>query len=97
MLASEMLSLCHLACARFCNVSKSTNKPSVIGAESYRPAPPQVAGERARSMQSQFWFFQWKFPITSCVADISYLLLEQLLFLWDQLQTVSLELVTSHV
>ena len=97
LLATETLSLRHLACARFCNVSKSANKPSVTGAESYRPAPPRVAGERASSMQSQVWFFQWKFPITHCVAAISYLLLEQLPFLWDQLQTVSLELLTSHV
>lgn len=48
-------------------------------------------------MQSQFCFFQWKFPITSSVGGIGYLLLKLLPFLWDQLQTVSLELITSHV
>lgn len=84
---------------RFCNVNKSTNKPSITWPESYQPVPLWVAGEWASSTKSQglFFSFQWKFPITSCVTEVTDGLLEQLPFLWDQLQAASLELISSHV
>lgn len=54
-------------------------------------------GEGQLHKVSGISLFQWKFPITSCVAEVTYGLLEQLPFLWDQLQAASLELITSHV
>lgn len=89
-----LLPLCHCARARFCNVSTSTNKPSVTGAESCGPA---ALGNRPAPGSLAFAFFSGNSPSPACAAGWSYLLLEQLPFLWDQLQTVSLELITGHV
>lgn len=63
------------------------------------PTHTSVSGRGVGQLHkvSGLFFVSVEIPITSCVTEVTGGLLEQLPFLWDQLQAASLELISSHV